>query len=179
MLRRAQLHGMPEMVTGLAFTCDARALVAAGSDAALRMWDLTSGRVRHTLTGHVAKVRHALGKQVVTGALDFHGSVPQAALRWLLATADSDACKPDLTTPGSTRSSKKAATGLHSGVLLVPAQVCSVDCSPMQPNQAVSGGTDRCIKVPHFMMYHLLSLPLAKWRSCAQLARILICHWSL
>ena len=54
-----QLHGMPEMVTGLAFTCDARALVAAGSDAALRMWDLTSGRVRHTLTGHVAKVRHA------------------------------------------------------------------------------------------------------------------------
>lgn len=56
-LRAAQLHGMPEMVTGLAFTCDARALVAAGSDAALRMWDLTSGRVRHTLTGHVAKVR--------------------------------------------------------------------------------------------------------------------------
>lgn len=53
---RVQLHGMPEMVTGLAFTCDARALVAAGSDAALRMWDLTSGRVRHTLTGHVAKV---------------------------------------------------------------------------------------------------------------------------
>ncbi len=52
-----QLHGMPEMVTGLAFTCDARALVAAGSDAALRMWDLTSGRVRHTLTGHVAKAR--------------------------------------------------------------------------------------------------------------------------
>lgn len=47
---------MPEMVTGLAFTCDARALVAAGSDAALRMWDLASGRVRHTLTGHVAKV---------------------------------------------------------------------------------------------------------------------------
>ena len=48
---------MPEMVTGLAFTCDARALIAAGSDAALRMWDLTSGRVRHTLTGHVAKAR--------------------------------------------------------------------------------------------------------------------------
>ena len=58
--RAAQLHGMPEMVTGLAFTCDARALVAAGSDAALRMWDLTSGRVRHTLTGHVAKVHHVV-----------------------------------------------------------------------------------------------------------------------
>jgi len=31
--------------------------------------------------------------------------------------------------------------------LPVPLQVCSVDCSPLQPNQAVSGGTDRCIKV--------------------------------
>ncbi|KAK9845276.1 hypothetical protein WJX81_001992 [Elliptochloris bilobata] len=55
-IQQSELHGMPEMVTGLAFTSDARALVAAGSDAALRMWDLTSGRVRHTLTGHVAKV---------------------------------------------------------------------------------------------------------------------------
>jgi len=26
-------------------------------------------------------------------------------------------------------------------------QVCSVDCSPTDPHKAVSGATDRCIKV--------------------------------
>jgi hypothetical protein len=26
-------------------------------------------------------------------------------------------------------------------------QVCSVDCSPLEPAKAVSGATDRCIKV--------------------------------
>lgn len=26
-------------------------------------------------------------------------------------------------------------------------QVCSVDCSPLEPNRAVTAGTDRCIKV--------------------------------
>jgi len=67
---RTQLHGMPEMVTGLAFTCDARALIAAGADAALRMWDLTSGRVRHTLTGHVAKARSLTHTRIT--AEDFH-----------------------------------------------------------------------------------------------------------
>ncbi len=40
----------------VAFTCDQKALVAAGSDQALCMWDLESGRVRHTLTGHSQKV---------------------------------------------------------------------------------------------------------------------------
>lgn len=45
----------------VAFTCDGKALVAAGSDQALRMWDLESGRVRHTLTGHSQKVMHAPG----------------------------------------------------------------------------------------------------------------------
>lgn len=28
-------------------------------------------------------------------------------------------------------------------------QVCSVDCSPLEPNRAVSAGTDRCIKVAY------------------------------
>ncbi len=51
------LHGMLETVTEVAFTCDQKALLAAGSDQALRMWDIASARVRHTLTGHTSKVR--------------------------------------------------------------------------------------------------------------------------
>ena len=65
------------------------------------------------------------------------------------AKAGSDACKSIVTIPGLIRPSSKAVTSLSFYVLIVPAQVCSVDCSPMQPNQAVSGGTDRCIKVLH------------------------------
>ena len=50
------LYGMQDTVTELAFTCDSRSLVAAGSDQALRMFTLDTSRVRHTLTGHSAKV---------------------------------------------------------------------------------------------------------------------------
>lgn len=69
------LHGMLDTVTCLAFTCDGRGLLAGGEDRALRLWEvnvggggggtfpssssssmLGSGRVRHTLTGHAAKV---------------------------------------------------------------------------------------------------------------------------
>ena len=73
------LHGMLDTVTCLAFTCDGRGLLAGGEDRALRLWEvnvgggggggagnissssssssmLGSGRVRHTLTGHTAKV---------------------------------------------------------------------------------------------------------------------------
>ena len=52
----SQLHGMQDMVTDLAFTCDQNHLVAAGTDKTLRMWDLSTARVKHTLTGHSDKV---------------------------------------------------------------------------------------------------------------------------
>lgn len=60
---------MLDTVTCLAFTCDGSGLIAGGEDRALRLWEvnvggnisssssmLGSGRVRHTLTGHAAKV---------------------------------------------------------------------------------------------------------------------------
>ena len=67
------LRGMLDTVTCLTFTCDGRGLLAGGEDRALRLWEvnvggggnvssspsssmLGSGRVRHTLTGHTAKV---------------------------------------------------------------------------------------------------------------------------
>ncbi len=52
------LHGMTETVTEVAFTCDVKYVLASGADQAVRMWDLSSGRVRHTLTGHAQKVQH-------------------------------------------------------------------------------------------------------------------------
>ena len=50
------LQGMLDTVLEVSFTADDRHVVAAGGDQALRMWDIQSGRVRHTLTGHTAKV---------------------------------------------------------------------------------------------------------------------------
>ena len=54
------LHGMTETVTEVAFTCDAKHVLASGADLAVRMWDVSSGRVRHTLTGHSQKARPPL-----------------------------------------------------------------------------------------------------------------------
>ena len=54
------LHGMTETVTDLAWTCDAKFLLASGADQAVRMWDVSSGRVRHTLTGHTQKAHQLL-----------------------------------------------------------------------------------------------------------------------
>ncbi len=150
-----QLHGMPEMVTGLAFTCDARALIAAGSDAALRMWDLTSGRVRHTLTGHVAKARSLTRNRLTTKDCMAPLLCGSAAVRlrlWELVKAQNAAMGLDKTAAGCRCNVHKCCDGSRAGAsthtcLPVPLQVCSVDCSPLQPNQAVSGGTDRCIKV--------------------------------
>lgn len=172
---------MPEMVTGLAFTCDARALVAAGSDAALRMWDLTSGRVRHTLTGHVAKVLPPWGFRLVTsGCLtdpvrpDLRLLLPYPA--WTRYQGARTVCRAEGCSHsrcsqfdlfllahqgyGCALINCKWGDAVRHGAIMVHhivlsrivrvlecLQVCSVDCSPMQPNQAVSGGTDRCIKV--------------------------------
>ena len=50
---------MLDTVLEVSWTADQRHLLAAGGDQALRMWDIDSGRVRHTLTGHTGKVLHA------------------------------------------------------------------------------------------------------------------------
>lgn len=71
----ATLQGSAETVLGVCFTCDARFVLASGKD--IRMWDVrcsvnclvsalevrvtfhtqvVSGRERHVLTGHAAKV---------------------------------------------------------------------------------------------------------------------------
>lgn len=50
------LHGMQDMVTDISFSCDQNHLVAAGTDKTLRMWDLSTARVKHTFTGHTDKV---------------------------------------------------------------------------------------------------------------------------
>lgn len=50
------VQGMLDTVLEVSWTADQRHLVAAGGDQALRMWDIDSGRVRHTLTGHTGKV---------------------------------------------------------------------------------------------------------------------------
>jgi hypothetical protein len=47
---------MLDTILEVSFTADQKHLLAAGGDQALRMWDITSGRVRHTLTGHTGKV---------------------------------------------------------------------------------------------------------------------------
>lgn len=47
---------MLDTILEVSFTADQKHLVAAGGDQALRMWDIASGRVRHTLTGHTGKV---------------------------------------------------------------------------------------------------------------------------
>ena len=49
-------QGMLDTILEVSFTADQKHLVAAGGDQALRMWDIASGRVRHTLTGHTGKV---------------------------------------------------------------------------------------------------------------------------
>lgn len=64
------LQGMLDTVLDVGFTADDRHVVAAGGDQALRMWDIQSGRVRHTLTGHTAKVGNAtLGEERALAAV--------------------------------------------------------------------------------------------------------------
>lgn len=47
---------MLDTVLEVSFTADDKHVVAAGGDKALRMWTIQTGQVRHTLTGHTAKV---------------------------------------------------------------------------------------------------------------------------
>ena len=50
------LKGMLETVTDVDFTADSRHILAAGHERCMRLYDLSSERVKHTLNGHTDKV---------------------------------------------------------------------------------------------------------------------------
>ncbi|GAX77778.1 hypothetical protein CEUSTIGMA_g5221.t1 [Chlamydomonas eustigma] len=50
------LQGMIGAISDVAFTCDGMQVIGAGADKSLKVWDVTSGQDRHTLTGHSAGV---------------------------------------------------------------------------------------------------------------------------
>ena len=54
-----ELRGSMDTVFDASFTADGSKLLAGGADKALRLWDLSTGRVLHTLTGHAQKVCEA------------------------------------------------------------------------------------------------------------------------
>ena len=65
-----RVQGMLDTVLEVSWTADQRHLVAAGGDQALRMWEIDSGRVRHTLTGHTGKVlAHLSGNTCLLAAV--------------------------------------------------------------------------------------------------------------
>jgi hypothetical protein len=49
------LRGALGALLDVAWSPDGKAILGAGVDKALRLWDVSSGRVRHTLTGHTDK----------------------------------------------------------------------------------------------------------------------------
>ena len=51
-------QGMLEGVLDVSWTCDQASVLGAGNDKSIRVWDPTTGRVRHTMTGHTGKVGH-------------------------------------------------------------------------------------------------------------------------
>ena len=51
------VQGMLEGVLDVSWTCDQGAVLGAGNDKSIRLWDPLTGRVRHTMTGHTGKAR--------------------------------------------------------------------------------------------------------------------------
>ena len=68
------LSGHQEGVTRLAWSPDGTRLASAGGDTSAKIWDLRSGRVRHTLLGHGAPIHGVAwspdGSRLVTGSWD-------------------------------------------------------------------------------------------------------------
>lgn len=70
-----KLHGCLGSVLDLAVTHDSKSVIAASSSNNLYVWDMESGRVRHTLTGHTNKVcavdaSNLSSRHVVSAAYD-------------------------------------------------------------------------------------------------------------
>lgn len=68
------IHDAAKKVFSLTFTHDSQKLIAAGSDRAVRIWDVLSGNLDHVLTGHNGMV-HAValspnGKMMASGGVD-------------------------------------------------------------------------------------------------------------
>lgn len=51
------MQGMLEGVLDVSWTCDQSAVLGAGNDKSIRVWDPLTGRARHTMTGHTGKVK--------------------------------------------------------------------------------------------------------------------------
>lgn len=67
------LKGCNSAVTSVSFGANRKSILASSNDFAARVWDLSSGRVQTTLTGHQASVstaRYLSQTQVVTGSSD-------------------------------------------------------------------------------------------------------------
>lgn len=54
--RLSTLHGPLGTILDVAFSPDENSVLSASADHSLRLWDVKSGRTRHTLTGHKDKV---------------------------------------------------------------------------------------------------------------------------
>ena len=59
----ACLHGNIDTINDVAFSCVSSHLVAAGSDNALQVFDVGTGRSRHILRNHTARVSRVLAGQ--------------------------------------------------------------------------------------------------------------------
>ncbi|BDA45707.1 Autophagy-related protein 16-1 [Coccomyxa sp. Obi] len=106
----------------LAFDRSGQRMASGGADKVVRLWDACSGYQTGSLAGMTETVTEVAftcdQKHLLASGAD------KALRMWDL---------------GSGRV-RHTLTG-HSQ------KVCSVDCSPLEPNRAVSAGTDRCIKV--------------------------------
>ncbi|PSC73673.1 autophagy-related 16 [Micractinium conductrix] len=175
----ATLHGSFEGINAVAFTSDARLVLAAENKLAVRAWDVSSGRLRLSLTGHQNKVTGvacspADANVVATCAADrtikLWGLEKGFAVRTLMhhSTCNTLALSSDgaLIASGhfdgalrfwDVRSGRQAheVAGLHSQ------QITSV-CLGASGSMVLTCGKDnllRCVDVRRFEVRHTLSAP--------------------
>ena len=74
------LKGHEGVVFAVAFTPDGKHLVTGGSDKAVRLWDLETGKEIHAWTGHESAVRSVAASR--DGALVASGSSDTTILVW-------------------------------------------------------------------------------------------------
>ncbi|KAK9903907.1 hypothetical protein WJX75_000087 [Coccomyxa subellipsoidea] len=106
----------------LAFDRSGQRMASGGADKVVRLWDACSGHQTGTLLGMTESVTEVAftcdQKHLLAAGAD------KAVRMWDLSSG-----RMRHTLTGHTQ------------------KVCSVDCSPLEPNRAVTAGSDRCIKV--------------------------------